>query len=109
MWAAACGASVGAGSGSVRTAIASAPATPPATSPASSRSGKPGVSARACASIARSLAEARTSRSPVKPPPIAASVNATSTPCNCTHATVSSRPYAMKPTVAANVSRTTVV
>ncbi len=40
---------------------------------------------------------------------MAASVSATSMPASCTQTSVSSRPNAMKPTIAANVSRATTV
>ena len=76
------GASVGAGSGNVSTAMARAIVTPADRSAARIRSATRGVSARAAASVRRSRADARTSSNPVRPPPIAASVSATSTPRN---------------------------
>ncbi len=92
MFAATSGASVGAGSGRASTHIASATVTAPATSAASVRVSAFGRSARAAVSVSRSRATAPISRAPVRPPPMAASVSATSTPESCTHASVSSRP-----------------
>ena len=92
MLAATSGTSVGAGPAGASTTIASAAATPPATIAAASRVGSPGRSAFDAASVRRSFAAARISSTPVSPPPIAASVSATSTPRSATQASVRSRP-----------------
>ncbi len=87
-----CGASVGAGSGNASTQIASAPVTAADKAAASQRVEAPGRCARAVDSVLRSLTAALISSTPVSPPPMAASVSATSMPCNCNQTSVSSKP-----------------
>jgi hypothetical protein len=87
-----CGASVGAGSGNISTHSASVPDTPSASSSATMRSPTPLASDRAAASVSRSRATAPISIAPVRPPPIAASVSATSMPYSRTHTSDNSSP-----------------
>ena len=108
--AAAKGASVGAGSGSSSTIAASPPVTKTQSIPAASCRPLPGFSpAGAVASIARNRVPAPSKSTPVTPPPIAASVSATSGAAIRTQTSASSRPYATNPTTAANASRAAVV
>ncbi len=82
----------GAGSGSAKTQMASAAVTAAAAIAAIDRVKAPGRSARAASSVARRRDAAPISKAPVNPPPIAASVSATSMPCSRTHASVSNSP-----------------
>ena len=91
MFAATAGASVGAGSGRASTPAASAAATIVASTAAPTRSIPSGDSATAGVSLARRRAAAPTSRMPLRPP-IAASVNATSTASRRTHTSASNSP-----------------
>ena len=92
MLATVCGASVGAGSGSVSTHSASVAVTAAAPAAATTRVNACGRSARAAASVPRRRDAAPISSAPVRPPPMAASVSATSTPWSCTQTSVSSSP-----------------
>jgi hypothetical protein len=91
-FAAAAGASVGAGSGRNSTLTASAVATVAESTAASKRRIAPGRSTAAGPSLARRLVAAPSSNAPVKPLPIAASVNATSGAPRRTHTSASNRP-----------------
>ena len=91
-FAAASGASVGAGSGKYRTAAASIAATIAERSAATARKTTLGRSANADISLVRSRDDARRSNAPVKPLPIAPSINATSMASSRTQASVSNNP-----------------
>jgi hypothetical protein len=89
---AACGASVGAGSGKVSTHSASTVATLTDSNTANARVPAPLRSDQAAASVPRSRPTAPSNSAPVRPPPMAASVSATSMPARRTHTSDSSKP-----------------